>query len=69
MVLREISEHTQFTPFKSSVNKCNLVLSTAAVDKLQGLNPHNNMASLIMIKYYFYCQGVDLLFKILVLAN
>ena len=30
------------------------VLSAAAVDKLQVPNPHNSMASLIMIKYYLY---------------
>ena len=30
------------------------MLPAAAVDKLQVLNPDHNMASLIMLKYYFY---------------
>ena len=47
--------HTHFLLHSNSppINTT-FVLSAAAVDKLQVPNPHNNMASLIMVKYYLY---------------
>ena len=44
---------TQITP---PPNKHNLCALTSAVDKLHIPNPPNNMASLIMIKFYLYLK-------------